>query len=77
MLRSVLPLVKKTETIDITPTWSSLLPYMLEVYVDGSKESKSIMRSNFKRMAYAADLMVEIEKNGVNQTTLDDILEGD
>ena len=67
----MLPLVKKTETIDITPTWSSLLPYMLEVYVDGSDESKKIMRDNMKRMAYAADLLVEQEKEKAKQTTLD------
>jgi len=64
-------MVKKTETIDITPTWSSLLPYMLAVLEDGSDKSKKIMKDNLKRMAYAADLLVEQEKDKAKQTTLD------
>ena len=50
------------ETIDITPTWRSLLPVMLAVLENGSFESKREIRSELQRMAHAADLQVQLEK---------------
>ena len=50
------------ETIDITPTWKSLLPVMLAVLENGSLESKRDIRSELQRMAHAADLQVQLEK---------------
>lgn len=64
-------LVKKTETIDITPSWESLLPYMLAIYVDGSEESREQIASNFKRMAVAADIGVHYIKQQEKQTKLE------
>ena len=60
-------LVKKTETIDITPSWEGLLPYMLAIYVDGSEESREQIASNFKRMAVAADIGVHYIKQQEKQ----------
>jgi hypothetical protein len=54
--------VKKI-TVDITPTWSSLLPYMMAVLEDGTHEGKEIVKQNFKKMATAADLAVEVTKD--------------
>jgi hypothetical protein len=51
------------ETIDITPTWRSLLPVMLAVLENGSFESKREIRSELQRMAHAADLQVQLEKD--------------
>jgi hypothetical protein len=50
------------ETIDMTPTWKSLLPAMLAVLKNGSFESKRDILSELQRMAHAADLYVAAEK---------------
>lgn len=46
---------KQVETIDVTPTWSGLLGYMLTVLADGNEEGKRLIKEEFKRMAMAAD----------------------
>jgi len=51
------------KTIDMTPTWESLLPVMLAVLENGSLESKRDIRSELQRMAHAADLQVKLEKD--------------
>lgn len=50
------------ETIDVTPTWSALLPVMLDLYAqfkneEGVTDFKKIndLRHEFKNMALAAD----------------------
>lgn len=43
------------KTIDLTPTWSEILPTMLMLYRDGGVEGKRVMREEFIRMAQAAD----------------------
>lgn len=50
------------KTIDMTPTWESLLPVMLAVIENGSFEAKQDIRSELNRMAKAADLAVAAEK---------------
>lgn len=64
-------LVVKTKTIDITPTWVGLLPYMIAVLEDGTHESKETIKENFERMAAAADLAVELTKSDDKQTKLE------
>jgi len=50
------------KTIDMTPTWQSLLPAMLAVLENGSFDAKRDIRSELNRMAKAADLAVAAEK---------------
>jgi hypothetical protein len=49
------------KTIDVTPTWSALLPLLLVVYKQ-SKDPKAIkeMTQEFKNMAQAADKYNEL-----------------
>ena len=56
-------MARKEITVDITPTWSGLLPYMMAVLEDGTHEGKEIVKENFKKMATAADLAVEGSKD--------------
>ena len=55
-------LTRKQITVDITPTWRGLLPYMMAVLEDGTHEGKEIVKENFQKMATAADLAVEVTK---------------
>ena len=64
-------LVKKTYTIDITPSWSSLLPYMIAVLEDSNHESRKRIMKEFEKMACAADIAVEIKKREESQTKLE------
>lgn len=50
------------KTIDMTPTWESLLPAMLAVLENGSFDAKRDIRSELSRMAKAADIAVAAEK---------------
>jgi len=50
------------KTIDMTPTWESLLPAMLAVLENGSFDAKQDIRSELKKMAKAADMQVAAEK---------------
>ncbi|SPA50629.1 hypothetical protein [Cupriavidus taiwanensis] len=42
--------------IDVTPTWSAVLPYLLVGIESGNAEGKRIAREELARMARAADL---------------------
>lgn len=42
-------------TIDLTPTWVSLLPMLLASYTDGNDKGRAIALEELKRMATAAD----------------------
>jgi hypothetical protein len=42
-------------TIDMSPTWESLIPIMLLVAKEGSSKGQAEMRKEFVRMAKAAD----------------------
>jgi hypothetical protein len=56
------------ETIDMTPTWSALLPAMLEVLTTSKNNSaKEAIKAELKNMAYAADLYVESKKTNVQK----------
>ncbi len=48
------------EKIDITPTWSGVLPVYLEILSSsGNVESKKMVHEELKRMAKLADEAVE------------------
>ena len=64
-------MVKKTITYDITPTWSSLLPYMIAVLEDSNQESRKKIIQEFEKMACAADIAVEIKKREEKQSKLE------
>lgn len=58
------------QTIDLTPTWSALLPALLAVVKDGTEEGRTAAVSELRRMAQAADqLNVELKtmaEHGLN-----------
>ena len=64
-------LKRKHITVDITPTWTGILPHMLLVLEDGTKEGKEIIKENFERMAAAADIGVKYVKDKEKQTKLE------
>lgn len=55
--------MKETKTIDMTPTWQSLVLTMARLYVDGdSFESRRIAQEELTRMARIADEYVAEKK---------------
>lgn len=50
------------ERIDMTPTWSALLPAFVAVLEDGTQEGRRIARLELQRMAQAADYWNEHAK---------------
>ena len=62
---------KKTYTIDITPSWSSLLPYLVAMIKDGNQKAYTSAMENLQRMAYAADLTVQQVKDAEKQSKLE------
>jgi len=53
------------KTIDLTPTWSDILPAMLAVIQnpDAPQESRTVMFEELGRMAKLADRYVAFQKN--------------
>lgn len=47
--------IKTAGTIDMTPTWSALLPMFVAALQHGSDEGRKIAREELQRMAQAAD----------------------
>jgi len=45
-----------SQKIDMTPTWSDVLPLMVEVIRNGEYEGVKIVKEELQRMAKAADL---------------------
>ena len=56
--------VDTTQTVDLTPTWSDVLPAILAVITNpkSSPESRKIMYSELSRMAGLADGYVEMQR---------------
>lgn len=44
-----------TKTIDLTPTWSAILPVLLEGYEQASPDGRRIALEELQRMASLAD----------------------
>lgn len=53
---------KHVRTIDLTPTWSAVLPMLLAVLEDGSEAGRKMARAELARMAEAADAYNAIPK---------------
>ena len=52
----------KSETLDLTPTWSSLVQTLLVLYTNAGAVGRSHARDELTRMAKLADLYVESQK---------------
>jgi hypothetical protein len=48
--------------VDVTPTWSAILPLLLTVYKDGNFQGIKEAEGELKRMAQLADLYVASQK---------------
>ena len=46
---------KPVGTINLAPTWSGLLPFLLTAYRDGSPEGRAVAIEELQRMAKIAD----------------------
>ena len=59
----------KTEmkVIDLTPTWSALLPAFIAVLEQGTPNGKQMVIEELRRMASAADRLNEIAKSTTNE----------
>lgn len=44
------------KSINVSPTWLGILPFLLEVAVNGNKKNKKWAESELRRMAVLADL---------------------
>lgn len=53
---------EKVETIDITPTWSALLPVFMAALEYGTESAKDAARSELRRIAQLADCYVASQK---------------
>ncbi|SKB49845.1 hypothetical protein [Sphingopyxis flava] len=50
------------ETIDVTPTWSGILPALLAAHENGTFEGRKIAQAELERMAAIADKYVAEHK---------------
>lgn len=57
------------KTIDCTPTWTSLVPFMLEVLCEPkhSHISRELIKEQIYVMAKAADLYINSQKTNENE----------
>jgi hypothetical protein len=46
----------RPKTIDLTPTWTAVLPILFAALEDGTPEGKRMAREEIRQMARAADL---------------------
>lgn len=53
---------REVEVIDLTPTWSDILPALLLVLRDGNEQGKAIATGELVRMAEIADKYNELVK---------------
>ena len=58
------------EAVDITPTWSGMLPVLLLLLESGSAKGRADARDELSRMAKLADRQVAIEKRARNSRSL-------
>lgn len=52
------------KTIDVTPSWESILPTLLVLLKDGNAEGQAAAERELKRMAQLADSYVKVLKAG-------------
>ena len=56
------------QTVDVTPTWSGILPALLTLLQSDNPKSRDIAESELRRMAGLADGFVESQKAGLTST---------
>jgi hypothetical protein len=54
--------IQPRKTIDVTPTWIGLIPALLAVVQDGTKEGREEAIKNIKHMARVADMSADRQK---------------
>lgn len=52
------------QTIDMTPSWEGILPYLLTILRDGTIEGQRLATEELRRMAKLADRHVETQRIG-------------
>ena len=52
------------QTVDVTPTWESLVPTFINIIRDGKREALKGAEEELKRMAWAADQYNLMVKEG-------------
>lgn len=57
----------KTETVDITPTWSGIVPALLIMLKSDSHAAREVAEAEMHRMARLADKMIAHLKTLENQ----------
>lgn len=57
-------------TIDLTPTWASVLPILLTAYTDGTPEGQRLAEQELKRMAKIADAAGALQEAENDRTSL-------
>lgn len=50
------------EYIDMTPTWSAVLPVYLTAYCEGTYKGRAAAEAELKRMAELADKYIALQK---------------
>lgn len=65
-----------TEYIDVTPTWTGILPWLLHVIEEGEEEGRQIAKDEILRLGRVADAFIaqgitEVPVKGLNPS--DDI----
>ena len=55
MKRRSAPKPATPEYIDVTPTWTGMLPFLMALLADGNASGKQQAREELRRMAQAAD----------------------
>ena len=56
------------QTVDVTPTWSGVLPALLTLLQSTNPKSRDIAESELRRMAGLADGFVESQRAGLTST---------
>lgn len=49
-----------SRTVDVTPTWTGILPLLLIAYCEGTDKGRSAALAELRNMAKAADLFNEL-----------------
>lgn len=65
------------KTINITPTWTGILPALLAAYDSGTVGGRSFARKELERLAQIADAAVEAKEDEERRLTLTEKLKGD
>jgi hypothetical protein len=56
--------IEEVGTVDLTPTWESILPVLMVALVDGTEEGKRMARNELQRMARIADMASKDSTHG-------------